>query len=451
MQFCYKEDIEKVNAFIEKHRQSITEDLRSLVKIPSVRGEAMPDAPFGKACAEALQASYSLFEREGFAVKIDLEGKYSVSHYGTGNKTIGLFGHCDVVAADGEWLYGNPFELTEKDGFFIGRGCNDDKSGIIQMLYAAKIIRELKLPLTNRLLFFVGSCEEDGMEDISAFVKNETMPDASIVPDGEYPFNSGEKSRVQIMLESTEIMEFIKSIEGGKCYNIILDTVEAVLADGNKCSAKGITGHAAWPDGSENALKKFAHTMKNDERLSDVDKRICENVCEILADDYGTALGISHTDSVFGRLTCTNGIVTTVDGKLRMSLDVRHGISADGYNILETVKRKTAGMWNVIFSSISPGYNIDDGTPIAIALRNAYAAVSGDKPAEGKKCSGGTYARHLKNAFSVGTVMYCHSPKLDFPAGHGGVHQPDEAIYIDGFLESIKTLVCMIMEIDAIL
>ena len=39
--------------------------------------------------------------------------------------------HMDVVEAKREdWKY-DPFEFIEKDGYFYGRGTNDDKQGVI--------------------------------------------------------------------------------------------------------------------------------------------------------------------------------------------------------------------------------------------------------------------------------------------------------------------------------
>ena len=38
--------------------------------------------------------------------------------------------------------------------------------GQIQMLYAAKLIKEIRLPIKSKLLFCIGSCEEDGMDDM---------------------------------------------------------------------------------------------------------------------------------------------------------------------------------------------------------------------------------------------------------------------------------------------
>ena len=52
---------------------------------------------------------------------------------------------------------------------------------VLLTLIGGKMIKEFNIPMNNKLLFFVGACEEDGMDDIADYVKNETIPDLSIV------------------------------------------------------------------------------------------------------------------------------------------------------------------------------------------------------------------------------------------------------------------------------
>lgn len=446
-----EELLNQIDNYINSHRNEIINDLRELVEIPSVRGCETHDAPYGEACKLALDKSLELFEKNEFSGRWAKSKKYITSEYGKNGKTIGLFGHCDVVAADGEWLYGEPFKLTERDGFLVGRGCNDDKSGIIQMLYAAKMIKELNIPMNNKLLFFVGACEEDGMDDIADYVKNEIMPDLSIVPDGEYPYYSAEKSRARIMLESCIPFEKIKNIQGGKCYNVILSSVNVEYNDGSRFTANGTGGHASHPEGSENAFVKYIEASFNDEKISDSDKELLKDAHTILNDYYGSGLGIDQVDSFWGKLTCANGIVRVKDKNLQVSLDIRYGQSTSGEEILKLIQNKLKGKWNVVESSFSTGYIIDENSQAATIIRNVYSSLSGMDCECGIKTAGGTYSKFLDNSFSIGTVMPHPELKHGFKDGHGPVHAPDEAMSEKGFLESIKTLLVMILELDKIL
>ncbi|MBQ6907637.1 MAG: M20/M25/M40 family metallo-hydrolase, partial [Clostridia bacterium] len=412
-----EKQLEMVDQYIANNRNEIIKSLRELVEIPSVRGDATPEAPYGTESLKALIKSLELCKESGYYVRIAKSKKYGVAESRLGVKNIGIFAHCDVVAADGEWLYGEPFKLTESGGFLIGRGCNDDKSGIIQMLYAAKIIDALKLPMKHGLILFIGANEEDGMDDIADFVSNEKMPDASIVVDGEYPYYVSEKSRLILMLESAKEFDNIINLSGGKCYNVILDRLNIEYSDGSKTIEHGRSGHAGYPKNSESALTSFARNADTNEKLSETDKQILREIFAFLSDYKGLGLGIAYTDDYFGELTVANGIVRTADKKLQISLDIRHAGTISGEQLLEKIQKKVGSSWKIIEHSISNGYKIDETSTIATALREAYGELSETGTIIGKKASGGTYSKYLKNSFSIGTVMPHSELKHNFAEG----------------------------------
>ena len=441
----------RVDEYIASHRDDIINELRMLVEIPSIRGEELPDAPYGKESDEALEKSIDLFSDSGFKSRIDDSRKYGIAEFGKGEKTLGLFAHADVVAADGEWLYGEPFKLTERNGFLIGRGCNDDKSGILEILYAAKMIKEFDIPLNNKLLFFVGANEEDGMDDIEAFVENEPMPDVSLVSDGEYPYYCAEKSRARLMLESCIPFENINNINGGQCYNVILSDVDVTYTDGTREKVRGISGHAGKPEDSVNAFVKYIESALGDKRLSDTDKEILADAYDILNDCYGSGLGISLDDLFWEKNTSINGIVSTNEGKLQMSLDIRFNPVTSNEELMEIITKRLNGKWKITETSLVTGYKNDENSKVAVVLREVYSALSGNECDCGIMTAGGTYSKYLKNSFPIGTVMPHPELNHGFELGHGGCHGPDETMSEIGFLEAIKALFFTILELDSIM
>ena len=478
MRVCNQELFDKIDAYIQANKEGILEDLLTLVQIPSVQGEAKPGAPFGDECARMLVETTAMYERHGFQGKINQEGGYAVSYYGENkDKMIGIFSHGDVVRADGEWVVCPPFEPIIKDGYIFGRGCNDDKSGILETLYAAKIIRELGLDLKSQLLMVTGVNEETGMADIEAYVKQEPMPDASIVADGEYPCYCGERGALRFKLISQKAFDTIKSISGGKASNIILGEITAEIPYEEKlwsqleasCKgndsfvltknediisvvAKGISSHMMHAEESLNAGKVLFGMLAGCDALSVNDRTILKEATTYLEDAYGTGFGIVHMDELFGKLVCGNGIIkTTEDGKLDMFFDIRVGLSYDLDEMRSQIRTVVDDAWDYQETRCANGYYIPEDAPLRLLVEETYRTISGIHDAQSIKTAGGTHAKKLKNALSIGTVGYYKAPPIELPKGHGGVHQPDEKMSVDGFLEAIKIMTCVILELDAML
>lgn len=477
MNFCNKELFEKIEVFIQSNKEQIIEDLASLVRIPSVLSESNATAPFGEDCKKIIDAVKELYQKHGYYSKTENQNKYVLSYYGNkSDKQIGIFSHADVVPADGEWLYCKPFDPIVKDGYMFGRGCNDDKSGIIQALYAAEIIKKLELPLKSELVMFAGANEESGMQDIATFCKKERMPDASLVPDGEYPFYSGEKTMLEFDIVSKNKLEVIKKFKGGTASNIVLGELFAELdyskelwqeiidlCQNNNAfeikqsdesifiKTKGKSNHVANIENSLNAAQIMAEMLLKCESLSSNDKNLLNDIFKFISSGYGNGFGIEHKDD-FGNLVCGNGIADiTEEGKLKLSFAVRCSPFLNTDESIEKIKNATTENWGIDILKNSKGYLIAENEPIANIIKNVYSYLSESKESKPLKTSGGTYSRMLNNAYSIGNIAPYKTKAIDLPDGHGGFHQPDEKLSIDGFLEGIKILVCMIMEIDSFL
>ena len=444
----------QIDAYLAAHRDEIVQTLFELIHIPSVKAEPKPHAPFGESCAAALEAAHRLYEREGLATK----------------KTV--FAHSDVVPVnEADWTVCAPFEPVVRDGFVYGRGSDDNKSGIVASLYAIKMLRELELPFDGKLMLYIGSNEESGMADIAEFVKNEPMPDISLVPDGGYPFSYGEKSILRLYLTSKTAFREVIDITGGKAGNMVLDQVEAQIADkpglwdeliritadddritvdraGDRITvtATGVAAHAAHPADGVNALDILAEVLGKCQSLCENDRAVFGRISALLADCNGASLGVPLTDPAFGALTAANGVVRTESGKLSLSFDVRFGNSSTCQDVLAAIKQHTSDHWEVQNVRATDGFLLDVNGETPMKILDVYRTVSGQTDAAPFLMGGGTYARHLKNAYSVGTVAWykCKNPVL--PKGHGGAHQSDEFLCIDAFLEAIKILTATIVE-----
>lgn len=465
--------VRAVDEYIQTHREEIIADLVTLCKIPSVQTEAEEGMPFGKACDEMLTACGELYQKHGFPFKARRQKGYALSEYGDGEKTIGIFGHADVVPPNGEWILTSPFEPVIKDGCLIGRGVEDDKPAVIQALYAMKIIRDLDIPLQSRLSVFVGVTEETGMEDMENFVRSEPMPDCSFVPDAAYPFILGEKTITNFRMKLRKPWESVLSLEGGTCTNAVpgeasvklpfsdaaYQTLSAELQENADISvtctkreitvtARGITAHASTPEGSRNAIALLAKAMKNSGAISASDRELMKELERLTSDCYGAPFGIGFSDETFGKLTCVAGMARTENQKTELYFDCRFGTSSDADAIRKSVAEAAGEDMEMEWLSVSQGYCHKEDAPLTVAIKDVYAYFTHGST-EGKIMGGGTYARKLKNAFAIGTEPNdTRQNRLKLPAGHGECHQPDEQITVEGFLKGLKILLFMILAAD---
>ena len=339
------------------------------------------------------------------------------------------------------------------------------------------VLKECNIPIKSKLMTFLGSNEESGTHDIETFVENEKMPDLSIVPDSAFPCCVGEKGILHAWIRCENPLTDIIDFSGGFAFNIILDCVTVTLKyskeleeeikekiSGNDAysiekdtvgnlifKAFGMAKHAAYPEGSINATAKAAEILADCRALSESDRKIMSNLVTFFSVHYGEGLNIAHTDPDFGRLSAANGMMKVEDGKLYASIDVRYGATFDP-NELESALQNTASSngWKITYMENRPGFSTDKNSNIPDIMTGIYNEITGynKKP---YRLSGGTYARYLKNAFSVGTkapVANDQTKKLDMPAGHGGDHEKDECIILDDFFRAVRILIHMIIECD---
>ena len=442
--FSYKNEIRE---YIDSHKSEIVEILKELIRIPSVRGEADEGAPFGKDCARALEYTNALYKENGFECELDAEGGYLLSCFGEGEKSLGIFAHSDVVPAGEGWTLTQPFEPKEVDGFIVGRGATDDKSATVLSLYCAKIIKELKLPFSSRLICFTGSNEESGMEDIRAYVKKHTAPDFSLVCDTAFPIYRGNKGILRFVATQTQPMKEVTDFYGGSAFNVVLGEAKATVHK-KIFTEKGISRHAALPESSLNAAYLLSKKLSEQDEICEEDRDAMLFISSVTEKYYGEIYGIENTDKDFGRLTVTSGIVNMKDGRVSLSFDMRYDVSV---NIEEAKSNITAFFndngWSVEYVHEAAPFIIDEHNPYIKSCLKVYREFSGDREAVTYVNAGGTYARYLPCAAEIGTSFGGGRPDA-LPSGHGSVHQPDECISIDGFLNAIELTTLMLLECD---
>lgn len=449
---------EKIDRFIDAEWRNIVEDIATLVKIPSIEemDKATPGAPYGPGPAKALEAGLALAERMGFTSHnadghigfADLEGESETQ--------LGLIGHMDVVPEGEGWDF-EPFAVTEKDGYLVGRGCIDDKGPSVIALYAIKFLTEQyggKLPYTIRFIF--GANEESGMRDTAYYAEHFEDPAFVITPDAEFPVCYGEKGGFDGRITSKPLPKdaFILDFTGGSATNAVpssakvlvrataadlqpTDRIQVAEKDGHALlTAHGIGGHASKPEGTINAIGLLVDYLLEHDLCTEDERAFLQFQHDLLSAPDGSGVGVKTSDEAFGPLTLIGGTVELTDDKrIIQMIDIRYPTSITHEDIIEKIggraKELDADFENTL---LMVPFLIDPQSPIIQSLLEGYREVTGDTEREAFTIGGGTYAREFKAGSSFGPNM----PWLEHPEWVGEEHSANEAASIEMLKEALK-------------
>ncbi len=144
------------------------EELKRLVAIPSVSTE-------GRGIEEAAKAVASLLEERGFRTESRPTAGYPVVCAWGGaddGPTLLFYEHYDVQPVEPleEWS-SPPFELTERDGKYFGRGSADTKGHIMCRIAGIDAAREVFGSDPIRYVFMIEGEEEIGSPNLERFIE----------------------------------------------------------------------------------------------------------------------------------------------------------------------------------------------------------------------------------------------------------------------------------------
>ena len=439
-----------ITAWIESHKKQIIRDLFQLVRIPSVSDPNSAVKPFGRPCRDALEQMYLFAARDGYASRdyAHTVGQVCFSE-NRDAPNVGVWCHLDVVPVpDPEhWKY-PPFQGTVVEGrYLIGRGVQDNKMPAAAVLHVMNCLRSLGWKPKKSWSLYLGTSEENGMDDVRWFVRHCPCPDLSLVPDTGFPVCVAQRGcqilrySAPLPLPEGETLSF----RCGSNVSVTPEEITACFSSGLTLKAKGHGYHVYNADG-DNAVLHMLEMLANEYPSSAPSSR---SLAGLLSSPE--AMGIAFRDEASGPLKAKPTQMGWDHGKL----------TADVYSVLpvtcdpdETLGKARAAARECGAEcrrvSMRPPCFFRRDHPLVRVLTDVYRGVTGD-PAEPFVMTGGNYAALLPNALGFGPGMPGREfPGRIFPQGHGDYHQCDESEDWEHIVKFMQVYALAVLKLDGL-
>ncbi|HBF34659.1 TPA: hypothetical protein DDW35_08840, partial [Candidatus Sumerlaeota bacterium] len=405
--------------------------------------------------------------------------------------------HLDVVPSGEGWHYPAFGGMIENDVLY-GRGAQDNKGPIIQMLYALYMVKRLGLPFKRTVRLIIASQEETGeWDDVDFYLQKEPAPNFSIVADSTFPIINGEKGFADVKIELTwknkpgplSMLQF-SSLKAGERSNIvpnradiaweatagqsagISQTLKQCLQDylqkypdadafplrldidpesqtRSLCATfLGKSAHGSRPEDGRNAALDALKFLDTVPELPVQLVRVAHFLRDSCEDFYGTNLDIAGSHPFIGKTTVNLGILEITKETASAVLNIRNTLGMTLHEMIGKIKTRVQ-TWadkNGMEASVKfvgkahePLYLNPKQHPELIAsLQNAYRSVIGEE-AQLRAESGTTYAKAFPNALCFGPVLQSEEQSL--------AHQADECVKISHVLRNTTIYALMLLQL----
>src|SRR5712675_3136268 len=161
-----------IDSFVQTNRARMLEELKTLLRIPSVSTDPKHDGD----CKKAADWLADHLRRLGCpVVQLLASDKHPIiwaeGPAVPGKPTVLAYGHYDVQPPDPLDLWTTPpFEPTLRDGNLYARGSADDKGQMYMHIKAVEALRAVNGKLPVNLKFLIEGEEEIGGESIAKYV-----------------------------------------------------------------------------------------------------------------------------------------------------------------------------------------------------------------------------------------------------------------------------------------
>ena len=444
-----------IASWMEEHKPELLRDLNTLCSIRSVRGEPMPNAPYGEGPAAALKKALELCETYGLPVK-NYDNYVGAADLCPEKPTeLDVLAHLDVVNEGDGWTL-PPFAATVRDdGCVYGRGVADDKGGVLAALYALRCVKELGVPLKYNCRLLMGTDEECGSSDIAYYYSKEKPAPHTTTPDANFPVCNVEKGQLRMDFRQTfaptEALPRVSTFDGGCRFNVVPAEATALLlgiapddlgrALTPLCAEVGVTlrvaeegpgavrvtvtgtgCHAAMPELGNNGITALIRVLSALPLADCASTSALRAVNEVLphGDYEGKALGIKQADEISGSLTCSFTQLNFDENGLWGICDMRVPVCANDDNCARVAQKTMRDAGFLPEGDMIPPHYTPADTPFVQKLLSAWEEYTG-LPGTCYAMGGGTYVHNVPGGVAFG---------LEMPDFDTGMHGADERIRI---------------------
>ena len=430
--------------------------LQENLRIPSVQGQAAPDAPYGIEVRDSLHHVLNTARALGFRTE-NVDNHLGWCEYGEGEEMVAVLGHLDVVPAGDGWTV-DPYGGEISDGKIWGRGTTDDKGPTIASLFALAALRDSGLPITKRIRLLFGCNEETGSADVKYYLsKGGEVPVMGFTPDGEYPVINGEKGIINVTFGADYEQEGelkLISIQGGTAPNVVpafacakisccpltaawLSTLDAKglrfipKEYGLLVEACGVSAHGSTPGLGENAIGRLLtalDTLPFSGRLAELIHFLSVTLG---METDGASAGIALHDEVSGGLTLNLGTLNADEYHMSMKINYRYPVTFCYDDCGPKFNKAFTDAGFVIENEVHKAkLYIPEDSQLVSTLLKVYTEQTG-LIGKAKCIGGGTYAKMLPNTLAFGPI---------FPGDEVREHKPDEYIGIDNLMKNAQII-----------
>lgn len=457
---------------LDAYKDEMIKTLGESISKPSVRADAVRTQegeilPFGRGVHDALihmldkgsELGFKVHNEDNYAGHIE----FAPEEHTHSDGFFAVVGHLDVVPVGTGWD-GDPFVMTEKDGFLYGRGTSDDKGPVVAALYAIKALKDEGLSPKMPVRIVLGLDEESGSESAIRYTESQGHPVMGFTPDADFPLVNGELGILVFELaqkfSSKPAKEELRltKFEAGTAFNAVPETAKAVIS-GDKANfdeisekvkayaeesgynivsrkqgaalvieAKGCAAHGAHPELGLNAASIMFDFLG---RIGFANEELNEFIAfyneHIGFDLHGERMGCDLKDEISGPLVFNVGLVSISEEIATVTVNIRYPVSYTDEIVLGGIQEMLGeSSVGVVTRYLNEPIYMDIEDEMPAALLKAYRDETGDDKSESLVIGGGTYAKLFNNILAFGG---------QFPSDENTMHQANEKLSVDSFMK----------------